>query len=261
MKSKLCDLLVMSTDRFLPEAQVTIGQLKRLGLASRFDCHLSLGDLDPNIEDFRILHRTAPGTWSSELRSCLQQLEKPYVLLWLDDFVPLEMDPPDDIVRMIDELVSRDGNYLRVVPPKGNGPRAFGDAYEILPGEHYRTSTVFCAWKRATLLALLNDQETAWQFEYLGASRSEVYGGFFACSRFVIRYVNLIVKGLVDPRAERRLQVRGVDTSIVRKPRMNRRQLFGLQYSEFRSRSLLMLPWWLRRRIRVAFQTNVKTRG
>src|SRR5712664_2666661 len=88
-----CDLLVCSTDKFVAESMVTIGQLKRLGIASMFRCFLLLGDLNPETEGFNVLNRHAAGSWSSELRDGLKQLERPYVLLWLDDFVPLDTAP------------------------------------------------------------------------------------------------------------------------------------------------------------------------
>jgi hypothetical protein len=168
-----CDLLVTSTDRFLPEARVTIAQLQRVGLAQHFDCYLLLGEARPEIDGFKIINRVRPGTWSSELREGLLQLKKPYVLLWLDDFPPLSTRPIDEIVHVIDAFIALDGNYLRLNPtPPANGPQRLPGMRDILPGELYRTSTIYAIWRREILLSLLDDSETAWQFEYKGATRS-----------------------------------------------------------------------------------------
>jgi hypothetical protein len=256
-----CDLLVTSTDSFLPEATVTIGQLRRLGLASQFDCHLLLGNATPAIDGFKVLHRQRPGTWSSELRDGLNQLRKPYVLLWLDDFPPLGLSSSGEIMSLIQQFIAHQGNYLRLNPtPAGHGPAVFAGVHEIKPGELYRTSTVYAVWRREVLLRVLDDSETAWQFEFAGSVRSDCHGGFMASDRQHVDFVNLVIKGLIDPRAEARLRQAQVDVSGVVRPRMDAAQLRKLQFGEFRSRVLKLLPWQLRSQVRYLFSTNPATR-
>jgi hypothetical protein len=252
-----CDLLVCSTDKFRAEAEITIGQLKRLGFASMFDCYLLLGDLNPEIEGFRILNRRAPGTWSSELRDGLLQLQKPYVLLWLDDFTPLDTAPLDSIQQMISRFIDLDGNYLRLNPtPSGHGAEVFPGVREVLPGEMYRTATVYSVWRRDVLLSVLDDAETAWQFELVGSARSDSHPGFYASTRELIGFVNLVIKGLVDPRAERLLEARGVHVDSVKRPRMNTSQLARQRFRDERARIFRLLPWRVRRALRNWFSTN-----
>lgn len=256
-----CDLLVTSTDSFLPEAMVTIGQLKRLGLASQFDCHLLLGEAAPTIEGFKVLNRQHPGTWSSELRDGLEQLAKPYVLLWLDDFPPLAVSSVDEIMELIERFVAAKGNYLRLNPtPAGNGSEVFSGVREIKPGELYRTSTVYAVWRREVLLQVLDHSETAWQFEFAGSLRSDRHAGFMASDRQHVDFVNLVIKGLIDPRAEARLRQAQVDVSGLVRPRMDTAQLRKLRLAEIRSRVLTLLPWQLRTQVRYLFSTNPATR-
>lgn len=236
---------------------VTIGQLKRLGLASQFDCHLLLGEAAPTIAGFQVLHRQRPGTWSSELRDGLKQLKKAYVLLWLDDFPPLALSSVDEIMDLIKQFVEAQGNYLRLNPlPAGNGSEVFANVREIKPGELYRTSTVYAVWRREVLLQVLDDSETAWQFELAGSVRSDSYAGFMASERRHIEFVNLVIKGLIDPRAEVRLRRAQVDISGLVRPRMDAVQLGKLRLGEIRSRVLQLLPWQVRSRVRYLFSTN-----
>lgn len=254
-----CDLLVGSVDHFLEEAEVTLGRLRSLGFLDLMPAYLLLGDKEPNLEGVRVIHRRRPGTWSSELREGLLQLDKPYVLFWLDDFVPLRTAPLDEIVGLIRAFMAAGGNYLRLNrTPAGHGPRAFAGAREILPGEVYRTSTIFSVWRRETLLGLIRDEESAWQFELVGSRRSDGVGGFYASENDLIEHVNLVVKGLVDPRAERVLLKHGVGLRNIARRRMVYWELALLRLKEFRSRIFELLPWGIRRSIRDRFSTNLR---
>lgn len=257
-----CDLVLVSTDRFLEEARITAGRLQQMGLAARFDCSLTLGEADPEIDGFRLLRRDAAGTWSSELRSCLEQLTKPYALLWLDDCVPVWTAPPDEIIALIDRAIAADADYLRLNPlPRARGARAWPGATVILPGEHYRTSTVFCLWRRARLLELLRDEESAWEFEYLGSARSDPFPEFFSADSEHVRHVNLVVKGLIDPRAEAALNRIGVRTSGLSRRRMAPRELWGLRFKEARSLAFALLPWRLQRWVHRLLIPSAAARG
>lgn len=256
-----CDLLVVSTDRYLSEAALTISQLKKIGIAHRFDCHLLLGEVQAEFEGFEVLRRKHRGTWSSELRDGLLQLKKPYVLMWLDDLTPISVRSADKIVDLIDKLIEEGGNYLRLCPtPLGNGPVAFAGVRRVLPGELYRTSTVLVAWRRDALLELLDDGETAWQFEFAGSIRSDNIAGFFACETPQVEFVNLVIKGLVDPRAEKMLQRHGIDTKTITRDRMSSATVWTLRFKEFRSKLLKLVPWQFRTRLRHIFSTNPSPR-
>ena len=255
-----CDLLVCSTDRFLPEARLTINQLKKLGFTELFDCHLLLGDLRPEIQGFNVLNRNRAGTWSSELREGLLQLEKPYVLLWLDDFIPVSSVPLLQLEALIRVHIQEGGNYLRLNPtPRGHGRKVREGVREVLSGEFYRTSTIMALWRREVLLELLDDRETAWQFELVGSARSAPYGGFAASDKQLVDCVNVVVKGLVDPRAESRLKAHGISLDTIDRRRMSSLELALLRFKEFRSALLMCMPWFLRGRIRNIFATDLKT--
>jgi hypothetical protein len=262
MTHSQCDLVVVSTDRFIEEARITAARLREVGLAQRFDCSLTLGEADPHLDGFRLLRRRAVGTWSSELRSCLEQLTKPYALLWLDDCVPIWIAGPDEIVALIDRAIAADADYLRLNPlPRARGPEAWPGVATILPGEHYRTSTVFCVWRRERLLQLLRDAESAWEFEYLGSARSDPFPRFFSAERSHVRHVNLVVKGLIDPRAESALRRLGVETTPLTKRRMTAGELWALRAREARARAFAAVPWRAQRWIHRFLTKSSAARG
>lgn len=259
---QFCDLLITSTDVFLPEALLTIGQLEKLGFTQRFSCHLMMGEQRPVITNVRLLNRLKKGTWSSELREALLQLQKPFVLLWLDDFIPLSSLPLSQIIEMVDSFIAKDGNYLRLNPsPPGNGQISFKAAREILPGEIYRASTIYAIWRREVLLSLLDDKESAWQFEFSGSRRSDRYRGFYSSDVVNIDCINLVIKGLMDPRAEKKLISNGISTAGILRKRMSKQRVIYLQFLEFRSLLLNLLPWKWRAYVRGFFSTDLKTQS
>jgi hypothetical protein len=255
-----CDLLVCSSDGFLAESLVTIEQIKRLGLAELFDIHLLVGDQHVEVDGVQVLNRKHPGTWSSELKEGLDQLQKTYVLLWLDDFPPLNIYSIENIRDYLVWLSNIDGNYLRLNPtPAGHGKLVRSGIREILPGEIYRTSTIYSVWRRTMLQDLLNECESAWQFELQGSSRSDHFNGFYASEYPLITGVNLVVKGLVDPRAERTVESLGISLSSVKRRRMTTLELNHLKLKELRSKILNLFPWRMRRFIRNRFATNLRS--
>lgn len=253
-----CDLLVCSTDGFLAEAKVTIGQLTSLGIAEDFRIFLSLGDLRPDLEGVTILNRRKPGTWSSELLEALDQLTGEYVLLWLDDFVPLDVRRRE-VTSLLSWAMGNGVDYLRLNPtPQGEGPMTPEHVRRIPEGAIYRTSTIYSVWRRAVLMDLLRPEESAWQFELNGSARSDDYAAFFASAVELVPCVNLVVKGLVDPRAERRLLERGIPLDQVLRPRMTRRQVAALRMRELRTRTMNLLPWRVRRWVRNLANTDLR---
>jgi hypothetical protein len=173
------------------------------------------------------------------------------VLLWIDDLVPLEPLNWHRVKFLVNWLSSRDGIYLRLNPtPKGSGEFA-AEGIRVVPrGAPYRASTVFSIWKREALLNLLQDSETAWQFEILGSRRSDTYDGFYAAESFNVEYVNLVIKGLVEQTAETALSLRLVDCTNVNLPRMGRAKAIYLTLREKLGFFISLLPYSLQDKVR-----------
>jgi hypothetical protein len=253
-----CDLLVSSTDSFLNEALVTISQLKKTGLADLFDCHLLLGEQNPIVSGFTVINRSIKGTWSSELKEALTSLKKPYILLWLDDFTPIDCPSISKIEERINHLIDTSGNYLRLNPT----PRAMGHSNqlklrEILPGEAYRTSTICSVWKREVLISLLDEAENAWQFEVNGSYRSDAITGFYASDETLINVINLVIKGYLDPRTFNILESRGIlYDSILSRPTLSFLSLTYLRLREIRSIFFKLTPWRVKRTLKKLLQSK-----
>ena len=136
-------------------------------------------------------------SWSHTLMCALDYVPSRYVLLMLEDyFLTGRVDTPR-IARMHAAMVKFRAAYLRLAPaPKPDSPcPGFSDIGYIAKGAPYRTSLQIAFWERSTLLGLLRQDETAWDFELKGSRRSDqishpflsVYDGFALPYRHTVR--------------------------------------------------------------------------
>ena len=257
-----CSLLVCSTDRYLAAARITIAQLQRLGISAMMDAYLTQGEGTPVIEGITVINRKSIGTWSSELLDALSALKTDYILLWLDDLIPTNIPSLATIETRINWAIKHRVSYLRLNPtPAGNGEVVAPGIRRVPPGSLYRTSTILSVWRREVLMALLDPTESAWQFELIGSKRSDAHRDFFAPDTASVQVVNLLVKGFVDPRAERILSASGIDVQGVSQKRLTASEVVSLWVRERRSVALRVVPWQFRRWLRQLFPTNLKVRS
>jgi hypothetical protein len=141
--------------------------------------------------------------WSDNILHALKQVSGEYVLLWLDDIIPVS-SPEESLEVFIREAISNlNPVYLRLSPkPKGQrmvsmvGGRAVYDLPKNMP---YRNSTILALWQKSHLASILRGGESAWQFEINGTERSAAIDGFFCINQPIVKTANLIVKGKIEP--------------------------------------------------------------
>ncbi len=197
--------------------------------------------------------------WCANLKLALSQIGAEAILLFVDDlFINRRVDSVA-VERLFRRFLLEGMNYLRFNPTPGPTERLDADGIgEVCPGDYYRASTVVSLWRKTVLQEVLRDNETAWELEIVGSSRTRQYGGWFASSRWLIPTTNLVIKGRYDPFAFWRLRRTGLSLSDHR-PRMS-----GVQYMRFlggrvRARLFhLMVPGAMRQRVRQRFRGAVK---
>ena len=136
-------------------------------------------------------------SWSQTLARALDHIHGRYVLLMLEDYFLTGRVDTARIVRMHAAMIKLRAVYLRLAPaPKPDSPcPGFSDIGYIAKGAPYRTSLQIAFWERSTLLGLLRQDETAWDFELKGSRRSDhvshpflsVYDGFALPYRHAVR--------------------------------------------------------------------------
>lgn len=231
-----CALLVASTESYLEEAALTCRLLHAFGAADYFHCYTSSSSSPVEQEGFSPIRYQHSGNWSEELLSTLHFIPQPYVLLWLDDLIPLTKPNFLAVQDVVDYLIRTSGDYVRLNPtPRGRGRIAPHDLRLIHTWEPYRTSTILSVWRTATLRSLLRPGETAWAFERNSTQRSVNYHHFYASSKHLAPFANLVVKGFIEPTAEAKIISAGISTTSIHRARMTRSMQFRHALANYRS--------------------------
>lgn len=237
-------LLIASCDAYSEIAVLCASQIAIRGGKKYFPCYISVGaNSDCRSDGFKTICTGPKATWSEDLSAALGAIDQSYVFLWIDDLILAADCDWYHLRSLCDWLMSIEGNYLRFNPtPRGSGYLIAPGIKEVLPGSAYRASTVMSVWRKDFLLNILNKSESAWQFEIHGSRRTDPYQGFFASESESLSFRNLVVKGLIDPRAEAKLNKSGIMTNSISRRRMSLFELLQLQAKEMISRAARRLP-------------------
>lgn len=114
-------------------------------------------------------------SWSHGLKQALERIECSTVLLVLDDFFLKEKVDTARVQHLYQVMMETGAGCLRIVPspPPDRPLDRYPDLGIVSKGAPYRTSLQMAFWNRATLLDLLSEKGTAWDFEIIGSRRSD----------------------------------------------------------------------------------------
>ncbi len=203
------------------------------------------------------------GNWSDEIREALQTLATPYVLLTLEDFFLRRPVSTDKVLSCLDFLQQQNGHMLRMIPrPAPDASLArFPWVGQVFPGAPYRVSTQATIWHRQTLLELIREGETIWEFELNGSRRSDSFEGFYSVWEAVLPYDHHVVERGKWFRNEAQYFGRmDVGCDFSRRPIMTRREMLRWYLHMVKGVLLGFIPWpqrlrlvhWLKRFRRMA---------
>lgn len=181
-------------------------------------------------------------SWSDNLKLALAQVAEDYVFLALDDLVMLPGVNAGRMNAALARAVREGWDYLRVNPlpaPAAAGADGLGRS---LPGEAYRSATVWSLWRKDVLLQVLQPGENAWQFEKTGSARTDGFAQWWASAERNVPYANVITAGRSDPEALQRLQAAGFDVSTIDFPPMNAAEWRRYRWRLLRSKGLKLVP-------------------
>ena len=133
-------------------------------------------------------------SWSDNLLKGIQDLKNDYILVLLEDLF-LNNKISNNYFNQISDWVNKnDPNYLRLCI--SNKPNYFDNLIGEIPQfTPYKTSIMPSIWKKSVLQDLLEEGESAWDFEIEGSKRAHLYDGFYAVYNDFIKYENGIIKG------------------------------------------------------------------
>lgn len=196
--------------------------------------------------------------WSSSLRAMLTAIDTPYVLILLEDFFlesPVDTARLRDLARRLDLL---GGAYLRLrpFPPPDHTLARHPPIGEIDVGAPYRCSMQAAIWRRESLLDLLVDGESPWEFEHLAARRSDLDPrGYYSTWDPALRFFAGVTMGAWLPQGVAVCRAQGVSVDTRARRVLTARELAARLPATVLSRALALVPWRPRERLLRAWRS------
>jgi hypothetical protein len=112
--------------------------------------------------------------WSTGFRFSLEQVPYEYVIVMMEDFLPIRSVDNHRIEKLVLFMEKKGAGCLRLYPcPGPDLPCPDNqEVGEIRKGTDYRLSLQTAIWDKKILLELLRDGESAWQLETKGTKRT-----------------------------------------------------------------------------------------
>jgi hypothetical protein len=169
------------------------------------------------------------GTWSSQFRGCLEQIDAEFVLLLLDDYF---LDRPVStplIFERLGSLSSLNGAMLRLFPMPGPDRKlqSHSEIGLIHPRAQYRVSLQAAIWNREHLHSLVNESESIWAFEWNGTERSRCFENeYYATVEAAVHYRQVLERGEWLRRAARYFREQQIGCDFNARSVMSRSRTF-----------------------------------
>jgi hypothetical protein len=202
-----CTLFVPSCDAYSDLWTPFFALLDRYWADCPFPIVLGANKQEFSAQNVRVLHSGDEKNWSTQAIRQLSQLETPYILMMLDDFFLRAPVATESVLECLDFLHRRNGHCVRLLPrPAPPWASDLSDVGRIDPPDYvpigkipaatpYRVSTQGAIWRRETLLKLLREGESIWQFEMEGTQRSVAFpDGFYGARSHILTYEHHVVQ-------------------------------------------------------------------
>lgn len=155
---------------------------------------------DPKVKSLKI---GKDDSWSDGVSKALHKIDAERVLFFFEDHVFDGSVDTSEILDYYNLAIENNSDSFRLGLAKMRlRPRQFpkrGTKRYVVPmekGSMYRVGLNATFFKKTTILALLDEKESAWECEFNGTVRSDAFENFHASGMYIIPIKNLIVKGM-----------------------------------------------------------------
>ena len=180
-------------------------------------------------------------SWSDNLKKGLGSVKNKYVLLMIDDLIINKKISNSYFRKILHWMNMKNPNYVRL--HNSNSPKYYDDLLGIIySSDPYKTSTMPSIWKKSTLIKLLKNGESAWDFEIIGSKRAKKFNGFFSVYKSIVFYDNAIIKGKWQKSVALKYKIKNSDRFIMTTMEQN---IYNLRV--LRSKLFNLLPSSLRK--------------
>lgn len=137
-------------------------------------------------------------SWSYGLKVVLNHLlgkGYKYVIPAFDDFMLVGPVKTQIIVEAAEEFIKIDGSKLGLEPELSPKLIHYNDYFGKIPNRvPYRSTIGFAIWNINRLLSIIDEKESAWEFEKEGVERSFSLDDLYCIYSPAFEYLNLIIK-------------------------------------------------------------------
>lgn len=192
--------------------------------------------------------------WSNRVVEHLEQIDSSYVIMFLEDWFLTKPVDSTAILEMFRTFETLNGRMLRFVPDPAPS-KAIGGCPEfglLELGQLNRTNTHATLWKKTTLLSLLKQDESLWEFEVFGAARSNAFsGGMYSVWQRGIYYLGAVDAGKYTREALRYAKKKGLFLDLSKRSVKSIRETFSWKTGNLiKSLTRTIVPLRARQRVK-----------
>ncbi len=169
MKNRQCTILVTSCDAYRDVERPYIELFRKYWSDCPFEVVL-LTETDPTCGFDRVITTGKGLTWSQMLVEALDQIDTPYVLMQMNDFMISQKVDTALIIKRLEQMIAANAVNLRLIPtPPGRIKWRDTDLLEHPKDTAYCVSCQTGIWERKYLQDLASRNKSAWEFERYGS--------------------------------------------------------------------------------------------
>ena len=130
----------------------------------------------PDVEVVQTFAETGAHQWAASIRDGIRQIDAVAFLYLQEDYFLHDFVRIDALEDLVGWFLNSSAHCLRLWEGARSGPwspsEECSDVWEVLPDSDYLVSLQAALWKKASLLELLREGESAWEFEAFGSVRA-----------------------------------------------------------------------------------------
>lgn len=244
-----CTILVLSCDKYADLWKPFFGQFHTYWPDCPYPVVLGSNTVTFKRKNVQTILSGPDTDWSSSLLAILQQIQTPYVFLWLDDLFLIKDVRSKSFSDALKFLKKSGGKHLHMrASPKPDAVLANGQYGVYEKGAPYRVVTVGF-WDVAALRGLLLPGESPWNFEIMGSYRSSFTEGFYCSMEPLFDRLHVIEKGKIFQEAHEYCKNHSIPLDLSKRPILAQGTHLKSELQKIYFNTVIRIPWRIRVRL------------
>ena len=116
-------------------------------------------------------------SWSRAFRKALNNIQSEYVFIIMEDYLLKNKVNIDEFLGLVEYMRKENAVCIRTMPSLYANEQLYGKYGDYRVGlvskdDPYRISLQAGIWKKEYIMSIIDDKDSAWEFEHLGSKRS-----------------------------------------------------------------------------------------